>query len=683
MDTPHHPESAGNAASTRNVGIFICYRRDDASTAAWSLYKLLHGFAYRDRDELPCRLDVYFDQMAPGVPDWKAYHQPSLESSVAFLVICSPGLRATFAAEDTVDWPHQEIDWWLASRSAAPIVVDLTRKSRWIPEPILQRWPDINRLVVEADDLRADGFADSERADALRRRIVATIIESEHATVHQQLSETRERNRKLKTKNQQLTIASTIALAACVAATLGWWVANGNRQAADTQKAVAQRTVWFMNELFAGADPDGYYGNKLPVQRLLKPALAKIESETEPLAKVNILRAVAGVYTGLRDAEEALSALNRAHQLAGTIDLDDDEQFRLLHSMGETLLYTSENIEDALPYLERAHAMADRPGVESWERATAKISLGDYFAWSPEPRREEAQKLYEDALALDMANPADVAAIARDYNRLGGLAHDTHRQSDARNYFTKALEIISSLPIEANSLFAAQYQHDQAAVLYDDGALREALDLWYRSSSAFKLAYGEDSTEFGIAENNIARVLIELGETDAAATHASHSVEVESKAENEEFGGLAYALNNLALTKREAGNLKEADELLTRAVNIADTNELAIGGQSLVHRAEIAMASNQLRIAEQLLNDANERFTNLGAAQGWRYGIYESALGELKLRECKIDEASRLLARSDEILSRRWPDGNLFTQRSEARKLRLTLAGEGPLACRR
>jgi hypothetical protein len=146
--------------------VFICYRQSDGMATARRLYERLHGLALplvADAGEAsaPPELDVYFDQAAPGVEDWKSIHEPYLKRARAMLVICTPGAKLV---EGNDDWVHAEINWWLANREVAPILVDpIGDPTRYVPEAILREYPDAQRIrIIEnewsrftSDELRA------------------------------------------------------------------------------------------------------------------------------------------------------------------------------------------------------------------------------------------------------------------------------------------------------------------------------------------------------------------------------------------------------------------------------------------------------------------------------------------------------------------------------------------------
>ena len=661
------------SSESRTVRAFLCYRRDDGSDAAGWLHRLLEGHSYRDKSGARCTLDVYFDQMEPGVADWKSHLQPSLESADAFIVVCSHALATDFSKDGAIDWPHRELNWWLSHRSAPPIAIDLNDNERYLPDRLRQKWPDLNRLLLDGKQFRGSApKLDTEDAERLRERIVSTIIESESATVFQQLA-------KAKSSNRQLIFATVVAILGFATAGAGWWNADQSKKVALTQKDLSRHTVQFVTAMFAGADSQGQFGNALTVAQMLRPVSAKVETETSPLLKAILLRALASAHTGLGDSAAALSKLQQAEELLQKrgVRLDDEDEFRFQQSYGEAYLYSENEFEKALPHLQRAEKLGSSRGVDRSELATAKVSLGDFYAWSEEPNRAQARTYYDEALAMDRQAPANLIAVARDLNRLGNLAHDAQQDGDANLYFRQAYAALDAFPAATRALYAAQYASDFASVNYSEGNLDAALALYRQSADSFKSAYGDGSVEYGIAENNIARILIEQDKLEDAAPHAEASVRIEREAAGPNFSGLAFALNNFALTQKASGNLAAAEVAFGDAARVADDNSVPIGAQSLVHLAEIALAKSDWSRANDRLQKAATYFEKYGILDGWRYGLYQNAVGELRLRECKLDIAAELLGASSKLIGERWPGGNLFTRAAtERNKLLVAEAGK-------
>jgi len=172
----------------REIRVFLCYRRTDGAWHADWLFRHLNHAAFLDGTGKRCKTTVYYDQTAPGVADWKKLHFPSLQSSQAIILICTPGMATDFSTRGKPDWVYEELRWWSGHRKIAPIVVDTTEEGdRWLPRLITRRWPDINRIDFNKDDAAAAERTGADFATQIRERILGAVRESEQATTFEDL----------------------------------------------------------------------------------------------------------------------------------------------------------------------------------------------------------------------------------------------------------------------------------------------------------------------------------------------------------------------------------------------------------------------------------------------------------------------------------------------------------------
>lgn len=172
--------------------IFICYRRVDGAAVAHRLYEMLDKFQTTASEGRPIQLDAYLDETMPGIADWRAMHRPYLEKARAIVVVCTPGAKLN---EGPDDWVHHEIDWWIAHRQTAPILIDPLREGlRFVPLQIVKRWPDIQRIPMVEEEWKGLSEAGLEEKTAvIRRQIIGAVLPSSAAVYAQELAEERER----------------------------------------------------------------------------------------------------------------------------------------------------------------------------------------------------------------------------------------------------------------------------------------------------------------------------------------------------------------------------------------------------------------------------------------------------------------------------------------------------------
>ena len=222
-------------ASPQLWPVFICYRRVDGAAAARRLHEMLDKWQTTGPDGAAIQVDAYLDASVPGIADWKAVHRPYLEKARALIVICTPGVKLN---EGPDDWVHKEIDWWLAHRTTAPILIDPLREGiRYVPAQIASRWPDIQRIqLVEEEWTRLTGDPLQQKIDDVRRQIVGTLLPSGADIYAQELAAERQRANRLK-------VAFTVSTGLLVAvAGLGSYAWN-RRSAAVHNERVARTSL--------------------------------------------------------------------------------------------------------------------------------------------------------------------------------------------------------------------------------------------------------------------------------------------------------------------------------------------------------------------------------------------------------------------------------------------------------
>lgn len=211
--------------------------------ARW-LFETLHGKRLPDTgdaatEEEIAALDVYFDQTAPAVADWKAIHQPRLRTAQAMIVVCTPGSFQRL--DEKNDWVHLEIEWWLRNRKVAPILIDATGEgARWVPKVIKDRWPDAQRITVVPDDLdRLQGDDLRSFEEQVRSRVLNGIVLSKHRVVFEDLERQKRMSKRLKIALAVAGVALLSTILAAVLAARAWDSAKENARTATENARIA------------------------------------------------------------------------------------------------------------------------------------------------------------------------------------------------------------------------------------------------------------------------------------------------------------------------------------------------------------------------------------------------------------------------------------------------------------
>jgi len=258
----------------KNCPVFICYRQVDGTKIAQWLFENLNGQRLPDighvaTEEEVYSLDVYFDQTAPAVSNWKAIHQPRLSISQAMIIVCTPGSAQRLEKDD---WVHREIDWWLKNRKVAPILIDATGEGeRWVPKVIKDRWPDAQRITVLQDDLlRLQGQELRLFEERVRSRILNGIVLSKQRVVFEDLERQKRMSKRLRIA---LAAAGILLLSTVLAAVL----AMRARDSAKENARIALARQLAAQAQFTEVDR----ANWLPLSTLLAVESMRLEPSVE------------------------------------------------------------------------------------------------------------------------------------------------------------------------------------------------------------------------------------------------------------------------------------------------------------------------------------------------------------------------------------------------------------------
>ena len=295
--------------------IFICYRRVDGAAAARRLHETLDKWEAAGPDGTTIRIDAYLDASVPGIADWKAVHRPYLEKARALIVVCTPGLKLN---EGAGDWVHQEIDWWMTHRTAAPILIDPLREGiRYVPVQIASRWPDIQRIqLVEEEWGRLSGSALEQKTQDLRRQIIGTLLPSGADVYAQELAAERLRANRLKIA---FTVSTGLLVAAAALGTYAWnrrGAAIHNERVARASLLDTQAAAYFDESRLLGARREIEINRRLDLlERLNQPDLGETRQD-------NLRHELAQLDTDI----EALNASSKAALTGGRDSLEKSDQ---------------------------------------------------------------------------------------------------------------------------------------------------------------------------------------------------------------------------------------------------------------------------------------------------------------------------------------------------------------------
>lgn len=491
------------------------------------------------------------------------------------------------------------------------------------------------------------------------------------------------------------------ALAACVLAALGLWLALERQRATQArdlalhERAHAADTVAFLTEIFREADPTRGDGRPVAAVEVLTRGADLLEHRhhagRSAASRGSIAIALGEILVNTGAYARATALFERA--LAAADDPASPAALRgdALHGLGGAQLAAAayaaarETLSKALPLRRASHGVSSLEAAMTLERlGAAEQALAHY---------PQAAAAYAEVLALRrLLLPADDPRIADVHLRLGALAWSRGDYAQAEHHYAGALTLRRQRPEQAAELarvldalgaldqvrgrFAsAQMHYDEAlalrrrvlgaahrltadtlgnlgALAYDRGDPAAAVPLLEQALAVQRRALGETSPVVAKTLNNLGLAQAALGQRTQARTALEHALAINLAAFGPQHLRVAGNLNNLGLVLLDDGDATAAVERFTRALALQEAalpaadpqlgfalNNLARAWTELAQfeRAKL-MFARALALRRQHLDPAHPA---LAETLAW-FGVLECEQGDAGRGRTMLDEAAAL-----------------------------------------
>lgn len=388
----------------------------------------------------------------------------------------------------------------------------------------------------------------------------------------------------------------------------------------------------------------------------------KTDQMRQSLAQGSVAAAGQQSEAALSAAEATGDSRNVANALdnAGLVALAQGDQAKAERQFREALALR-QSAKDAAPTeMARSHLNL---GLVALRRG----SLGD------------AQRELEKGLAILSTgrDPDSVLTTAALRNTLAEVAIHDGRLAEAMNRLEAAARDAkgaSGHADEAGIRFAIE--GNRARIARARGDFRGAIDQFERLLAAQKAGLPPGNTAIAVTLNNLAEILVELGDSESARRHYLDALRILEQAQGSS-GDIAIVTGNLAQLSNALGKPAEAAELASKALALQEKS-LGVAhpglGPTLSILADIAYRSGNMADAERYNSRA--------------LGLYEAAFGpdhpqmlaavlnagELERRRNRPAEAEALYQRAKAIIERAFGRDSLQQVTLLAHQAELALA---------
>lgn len=390
-------------------------------------------------------------------------------------------------------------------------------------------------------------------------------------------------------------------------------------QRAVREEQRAKAVSGFLEDIFAGANPDESKGKTITAQELLDEGAKGIDQSLvdQPGLRGDLKETMGRMYRKAGFYEQALPLLEEAVDLRrqeyGNGDLRVASP---LINLSNVLRELGEN-ERAEPLIEEALRIQESHGAtESLDYASGLTNLGALLKDRGE--LDEAEKFLLKGLAIKRMLPdVELADIGVSLNNLGSLYQTRGDLAKAKQYCEEALEIRR------------------------------------------KLSQGQPTTGLATSLNNLGSILQDLGDLAGAEAYYRETLEMRRKLYGERDPRVAVSLSNLGTVRQLRGDAAEAERHFREALSIAD-EKLAKDHRSraiyLRNLASALVALEKPAEGEPLALEALRIF-RADNPNSWRVPDADSVLGSCLAAQGRFEEAEPLLTGSYLALSKEEGDG--------------------------
>lgn len=303
--------------------------------------------------------------------------------------------------------------------------------------------------------------------------------------------------------------------------------------------------------------------------------------------------------------------------------------------------------------IDEANLGKDHPDVGRDLNNLAQLLIDTGRHGAAEPLMRRALLIYEENRG------ADDPRVARLLANLGGQLMLTTRYTEAETLLRAALAIHEELGHSHRRDISSDLSN-LATLFVDTGRFREAEVLLCHALAIDEVVSGSDSTDVALRLANLAQVLVRTDRPHAAVLLAQRALKIDLRARNIGHARVVVGLNNLAGILKQVGHSEYATVLFRHCLTLDEQNRgfrhpsVAL---RLINIAHALQGLNRLKDAENVLSRSLQILQTFRNSTGYQHPEMESALSNHRFLLDKMglseDEIRR---RAGVVLSTEAPD---------------------------
>jgi tetratricopeptide (TPR) repeat protein len=448
---------------------------------------------------------------------------------------------------------------------------------------------------------------------------------------------------------------------------------------AQSETAVANRTTQFMVDMFDNADPDRSRGDSITARTMLDIGANTIRTEPgladAPRVRAELQTAIGQAYSSLGLYVPAEALLKQAHDDQATTSTPGESRIRTALALGTTLYFAGDD-SGATQYLQQAADLARKSLAPANPlRSKALTGLADLLA--SDGKYAESEQLCREALEADRkrgSGPEDKAILANTLDSLGTTLFYSGNLAAAEAPMREALKLREEVlgldhPLTAESL------NNLGALFYQSGRYEDAVAEYRLATPILQKLYSSEHPAVATNLNNIGRSALLAGQVAEAEPLLRQALAMTEKFEGTHHQDLVAPLNSLAMIDFYNGHLDDAQKEIQRAESIArlpDHGELL--DQVLLNEADIELARGDRARASALLSESKALLQKAHPdtkTDAWRYSVWNMVNAGLLAANGDSAAATNALVGAEKVIDARFGLMGFYSQlvRTRLRKL--------------
>lgn len=420
------------------------------------------------------------------------------------------------------------------------------------------------------------------------------------------------------------------------------------RDRAVQQALIAQETTRYLSDIFVSADPNVNDGEVISAATLIDEAYASaLALDGAPAIKAELLIVLAGVYQQINEIDKAFELIQHVESQLAENSLSGSAQQRLrvmsLYQLGASQVVKGDYLSAINSHRKNLEIISSLRDEVNLDLNYYKIASHYSLAAAQTYTLKNAPSLhnFEQVIALSENTQYEEEYTARAYFGAGAVLRDMSRFEESKAYMLKGLAFNNKYDVKP-TLDLAHGLNQFSNTLLQLNEYDEALEYAKKGLKIRQDIHKTPSIEVAASMGMVANILVTQQNYDKAIETREAMLEVVGQTVGKQHPFYPISLSVIGRIHLLAGNIKEAENILTEA--LSSFNEINPNGSAdtIVMSLELSAAlyfQNSYAEASKALETAIiNAEKHLEDRDNYRFSIIKAYSALIAWREKKLSD---------------------------------------------